>query len=80
MIELVQVKVFRIEGEIKKPGYFTKFSKEYRALTEKDAVEKLYATLGGGERVKRFQVSVIQIKEIDATEATDPVVRELAGV
>ena len=77
---LVEVKVFRIEGEIKKPGDHSTFTKEFRALTEKDALEKIFSILGGGENVKRFQISINQIKEIDPDEATDPVVRALSGL
>jgi len=77
---LVEVKVFRIEGEIIKPGYHSTFTKELRALTEKDALETVFSILGGGENIKRFQISIKQIKEIDPNEATDPVVRALSGL
>jgi len=80
MAILVDVKIFRIEGEIRKPGYQSTFTKEFRATNEKDVVEKVYSVLGGGEKVKRFQVIITQIKEIDPNEATDPVVRALSGV
>ncbi len=77
---MTEVKVFRVEGEITKPGYHSTFAKEFRALSEKDALEKVYGILGGGENVKRFQISINQIKEIDPSEATDPVVRALSGL
>jgi large subunit ribosomal protein LX len=77
---MVQVRVFRIEGEIKKPGYEATFTKEFRAVTEKEALEKVYSVLGGGEKLKRFQITIKEIKEIDPNEATDLIVRELSGV
>ncbi len=79
-MEMVQVKVFRVEGEIRKPGHHSTFTKELRALTEKEALERVYSLFGGGEKVKRFQIIVNQIKEIDPSEAKDPVVRALSGV
>lgn len=77
---MAKVRVFRVEGEINKYGYHATFTKEFRALTEEDALEKTYSVLGGGEEVKRFQITIKQIKEIDPNEATDPVVRTLSGV
>jgi len=77
---MVEVKVFRIEGEIEKPRYHTNFAKELRAVSEDDALEKLYSVVGGGEKVKRFQIRIREIKEIDPTEARDPLVRALSGL
>ena len=77
---MAQVKVFRVEGEIEKPGYKATFTKEFRAVTEKEAYEKVFSVIGGGEKVKRFQITIKQIKEIDPSEATDPVIRELSGI
>lgn len=79
-MRMTQVRVFRIEGAIKKYGYEATFTKEFRAITEKEALEKVYSVLGGGEKVKRFQITIKQIKEIDPSEATDPVIRELSGI
>jgi large subunit ribosomal protein LX len=79
-MRMAQVRVFRIEGKIEKPGYKATFTKELRAVTEKEALEKVYSVLGGGEKVKRFQITIKQIKEIDPSEATDPDIRELSGI
>ena len=79
-MKMAEVRIFRIEGEINKPGYHATFTKEFRALTEEDAREKTYSVLGGGEQAKRFQITIKQIKEIEPDEATDPVVRALSGV
>jgi large subunit ribosomal protein LX len=79
-MNMAQVKVFRVEGEIRKPGHRSTFTKELRAMTEKEALERIYSLFGGGEKLKRFQITINQIKEIDPSEAKNIVVRALSGL
>ena len=78
-MNMTQVKVFRIEGEIRKPDHSSTFTKELRALNEKEALERVYSLFGGGEKVKRFQITIRQITEINPSDAKNPVVRALSG-
>lgn len=72
-----EVKVFRITGKIDKPNWKTKFRKEVRALKPEDAVEKIYKELGSKHRAKRFQIKILEVKEISPEEVTNPIIQKL---
>ena len=61
---MMEVKIFRVEGAIKKPGFIMPFSKDLRALKGEDAIEKIYADLGSQHKAKRFNVKIASIKEV----------------
>jgi len=73
-----EVKIFRITGKIDKPNWKTSFKKEVRALKPEDAVEKIYKELGSKHRTKRFQIKVLEVKEIEPEEVTNPLIKKLA--
>jgi len=72
-----EVKVFRITGKIDKPNWKTNFRKEVRALKSEDAVEKIYKELGSKHRAKRFQIKILEVKEISPEEVTNPIIKKL---
>jgi len=72
-----EVKVFRITGKIDKPNWKTNFRKEARALKPEDAVEKIYKELGSKHRAKRFQIKILEVKEISPEEVTNPIIKKL---
>ncbi len=72
-----EVKVFRITGKIDKPNWKTNFRKEVRALKPEDAVEKIYKELGSKHRAKRFQIKILEVKEIPPEEITNPIIKKL---
>ncbi len=72
-----EVKVFRIVGKIRKPNFQTDFRKEVRALKPEDAVEKVYMLLGSKHRVKRFQMTILKVEEIEPQEIKDNIVKKL---
>jgi len=74
---MIEVKVFRVIGEIVKPNYHTRFRKEIRALKPEDAIEKIYKDLGSKHRAKRFQIKIEEVKEISPEEITSPIVKKL---
>lgn len=74
-----EVKIFRITGKIDKPNWKTSFKKEVRALKPGDAVEKIYKELGSKHRTKRFQIKVLEVKEISPEEVTNPIIKKLAA-
>ena len=41
-----------------------KFSKELRAIKANDAVDKIYADLGGQHKVKRVHIKINNVEEI----------------
>ena len=72
-----EVKVFRVIGKIRKPNFQTDFRKEVRALKPEDAVEKVYMLLGSKHRVKRFQMTISRVEEIEPQEIKDNIVKKL---
>jgi large subunit ribosomal protein LX len=72
-----EVRVFRITGKIDKPNWKTNFGKEVRALKPEDAVEKIYKELGSKHRAKRFQIKILEVKEISPEEVTNPIIKKL---
>jgi large subunit ribosomal protein LX len=74
---MTEVKVFRVNGKIRKPNFETDFRKEVRALNPEDAVEKVYMLLGSKHRVKRFQMKISNVEEISVDEIEDLIVKKL---
>ena len=72
-----EVKVFRIIGEIRKPNFNTEFRKEVRALKPEDAVEKVYMELGSKHRVKRFQMTISKVEELNPEEIEDSLMKKM---
>lgn len=72
-----EVKVFRVIGKIRKPNFQTDFRKEVRAIKPEDAVEKVYMLLGSKHRVKRFQMTISRVEEIEPQEIKDNIVKKL---
>lgn len=73
-----EVKIFRIEGEIIKPNWQTKFTKEIRALKSEDAIESIYKEIGSKHKVKRFQMRILKVEEIKPEEAKSAIIRDLS--
>jgi large subunit ribosomal protein LX len=74
-----EVKIFQITGKIDKPNWKTDFKKEVRALKPEDAVEKIYKEMGSKHKAKRFQIRILEVKEISPEEATNPIIKKLSA-
>lgn len=74
---MVQVKVFRVRGEINKPNLKTSFNKEVIAAKPEHAVEKVYAELGSKHRVKRFHIKIVGVDEVPPEEIENPLLRKM---
>jgi len=72
-----EIKVFRVIGEVTKPNFKTSFRKEIRALKPEEAVETVYKEMGSKHRAKRFQIKILEVKEISPEEITNPMVKKL---
>jgi large subunit ribosomal protein LX len=80
-------KIFRVKGVIfkrkllrakkKKEGISTyrkvvmPFDVEISAVSEKDALEKIYSIYGGVHKVKRTQIKIEEVREISPEEVQD---------
>ena len=62
------VKVFRLTGKIDAPNLKSTFSKEIRALTQEDAKDNVYKTLGGKHKLKRYMITFATIEELPVQE------------
>jgi len=74
---LSEVKVFRVTGEIIKPNFKTSFRKEIRALKAEEAVDSIYKEMGSKHRAKRFQIKILEVREISPEEIINPSIKRL---
>jgi len=72
-----EVKVFRVTGEIIKPNLKASFRKEIRALKAEEAVDSIYKEMGSKHRAKRFQIKILEVREISPEEITNPNIKKL---
>ncbi|WP_455143337.1 50S ribosomal protein L18Ae [Candidatus Hodarchaeum mangrovi] len=72
-----KVQFFRISGSFKKKKQLSNFSKEFCALTEEQAREKLFTELGSRNRLKRRQIRIDSILKITPQEVTNPFIQKL---
>lgn len=61
---MVEVKTFRITGEVKKPRTAIPFDLKIRATKERDAIERLYADLGSRHKARRLEIKFKKIEEL----------------
>jgi len=65
---LIEVKTFRIAGEVKKPRTTIPFALEIRAMKEQDAIEKVYAEVGSRHKAKRLEIRLKKVEEVKPVE------------
>lgn len=76
-----EVKIFKITGfmliaQDRLPRWM-KFTKEIRAIKVEHALERLYSELGSKHKVKRANIKVVDIVEIQPEEAKNKFIRDL---
>lgn len=69
-----EVKVYRITGYMliahdKQPTW-QKFTQEVTAISEREALEKVYSLLGSRHKLKRYHIKISEIKTISPEEAS----------
>lgn len=76
-------KTFRVKGYMlishDRLPTWQAFTKDVRAVDEKDALEKIYSILGSKHKLKKYHIRIESITEIRPEESKDQVVRELAN-
>ncbi|KPV61834.1 MAG: 50S ribosomal protein L18Ae [Candidatus Bathyarchaeota archaeon BA1] len=72
-----EVKVFRVMGELRKPNYQSKFTKEVAALKPEQAIEMIYTNIGSKHRAKRYQIKIDKVEEISPERIESPTIRKL---
>ncbi|ABR55716.1 50S ribosomal protein L18Ae [Methanococcus aeolicus] len=68
-------KIYRIKGKIVGKDEPMVFTKEYKAMKEEDAIEKIYSEIGSKHNVKRASIKIIEVSEISADEVQDPILQ-----
>ena len=74
-----KLKVYKVTGEIKKPNLETSFIREVIATKPKHAIERVYSELGSKHRVKRFQISILDVNEVPIQEIKSPLLKKLVS-
>lgn len=69
---MVQSKIFKISGQIKKPRMTFPFTKEVTATKTEDALEKIYAEFGSRHKAKRFQIKIVKVEEVKPKNEMTP--------
>ncbi len=69
LIEMAEVKVYRVTGKIAKPNLQTSFQQVVRAVRSEDAVETILKNLGSKHRVKRCYIRIEKVEEVSDEEA-----------
>jgi len=69
MSQSSEVKTYRINGYMQlRSGDVERFSIEIRALSEQQALEKLYSVLGSRHKLKRGHIKVRKIEVVEGIE------------
>ena len=73
-----EVKVFRIKGLMKyRTGDVQPFTIEVTALSEEQALEKVYSLLGSRHKLKRRNIKIQSIEEVSIEDVKSDYVRRL---
>ncbi len=75
-----EVKIYRIIGEYRKNLMKIRFSKEVRALKPEDALEIVFSEIGSSHKVKRRDIKILEVKEINPEEVKSVLIRGLLGL
>lgn len=69
-----EVKIYRVTGHMlighDRLPTWQRFTLEVRALSEKEALEKVFSLLGSRHKLRRHHVKIVEIKEISPKEVT----------
>lgn len=64
----MEVKIYRVKGTFKMGERMQRFSKEYPALSEKNAIERAYSDFGSRYKVKRNKIKIDKVEVVDTGE------------
>ncbi len=76
-----EIKIYQIKGtavfNLSEFPTKQKFVKYIRAINEKQAIEYVYAQLGSKNKIKRSNIKIEEIKEIDPNEIQDRTIKDI---
>ena len=73
----MKTKIFRIQGKFMMGNRYKSFTKELKAIDEKDIQEKIYSDFGSKHGINRNKIIIEEIKEISKDEVKDPIIKAL---
>ncbi len=73
----MKTKIFRIQGKFMMGNSYKSFTKELKAIDEKDIQEKIYSDFGSKHGINRNKIIIEEIKEISKDEVKDPIIKAL---
>jgi large subunit ribosomal protein LX len=65
---LIDVKTFRITGEVKKPRTLIPFALVMRATKEQEAIERVYAEVGSRHKARRLEIRLKKVEELKSED------------
>jgi len=71
-------KIYRVQGRFLMGDEYQIFTKELKAVNEKDIHEKIYSEFGSKHRINRNQIKLDKIEEISIDDVIDPLVKQLS--
>ena len=74
-----EVKTYKVVAVYKKGLFKYKFAKEFRGLNEKQVIERAYSFIGSKHGVPRYNIRILEIKEVPPEEVQDNVLKYLIG-
>ena len=74
----MKTKIFKIHGKFVMGDNSQIFTKELKAINEKDIQEKIYSEFGSKHRINRNQIKFDKIEEITKDEVTDPLIKSIS--
>ena len=66
------IKIFRIKGWFKQGYEKQTFTRELPAISEKQALERVYSEVGSKHKIKRNLINIEEVTEIKPGEVKDP--------
>ena len=75
-----EVKTLRVSGEIRGGFRTLRFTKDVRALSEKEAIEKVYNEVAAKHKLKRYHVKITKIEPINPESSKNPLIVKIASI
>jgi large subunit ribosomal protein LX len=66
------IRIFRIRGWFRQGLSVQRFTREQLALSEQNALERLFSEFGSRHKLKRNQIHIDEVIEIKPEEVEDP--------
>jgi len=66
------IKIFRIKGWFKQGYEKQTFTRELPAISEKQALERVYSEVGSKHKIKRNLINIEEVTEIKPEDVKDP--------